>query len=48
MTSHIHPTALVSPHAMLDENVSVGPFTVIHDNAQVGSGTRSLLLKVCR
>ncbi|PIQ50433.1 MAG: N-acetyltransferase [Comamonadaceae bacterium CG12_big_fil_rev_8_21_14_0_65_59_15] len=40
MTSHIHPTALVSPHAMLDENVSVGPFTVIHDNAQVGSGSR--------
>lgn len=36
----IHPTALVSPQARLGENVSVGPFTVIHDNVQIGSGTR--------
>ncbi len=36
----IHPTALVSPQAKLGENVSVGPFTVIHDNVKVGSDTR--------
>lgn len=39
MTSLIHPTAIVSHHAKLGDNVAVGPFTVIHDNAQVGSGT---------
>jgi acetyltransferase-like isoleucine patch superfamily enzyme len=36
----IHPTAIISPHANLGENVTVGPFTVIHDNTQVGSGTK--------
>ena len=36
----IHPTALVSPQAKLGENVTVGPFTVIHDNVHVGSGSR--------
>ena len=40
MTCLIHPTALVSARAKLGENVTVGPFTVIHDNVQVGSGTR--------
>lgn len=36
----IHPSALVSPEAKLGVNVTVGPFTVIHDNVQLGSGTR--------
>lgn len=36
----IHPTALISPKAKLEKNVSVGPFTVIHDNVEVGSNTR--------
>jgi acetyltransferase-like isoleucine patch superfamily enzyme len=36
----IHPTAIVSPQAKLGKNVSVGPFTIIHGNAQVGSDTR--------
>jgi acetyltransferase-like isoleucine patch superfamily enzyme len=36
----IHPTAIVSSGAKLGENVSVGPFTVIHDNVHIGSGTR--------
>lgn len=35
----IHPTALVSPAARLDKTVSVGPFTIIHDNVEVGEGT---------
>ena len=36
----IHPTALVSSQAKLGENVTVGPFTVIHDHVHVGNGTR--------
>lgn len=35
----IHPTALVSKGAKLGNNVSVGPFTVIHDNVEIGSNT---------
>ena len=40
MNSLIHPTALVSPSAKLAANVIIGPFTVVHDNVHVGSGTR--------
>lgn len=36
----IHPTAIVSNHASLGENVEVGPFTVIHDNVVIGNGAR--------
>jgi acetyltransferase-like isoleucine patch superfamily enzyme len=32
----IHPTALISPKARLGRDVSVGPFTVIHDNVELG------------
>jgi acetyltransferase-like isoleucine patch superfamily enzyme len=35
----IHPTALISPKAQLGSSVSVGPFTVIHDDVIVGEGT---------
>jgi len=35
----IHPTALISPKARLGLNVSVGPFTVIHDEVIVGEGS---------
>lgn len=40
MSPVIHPTALVSPLAQLGENISVGPFTIIHAGTQIGSGTR--------
>lgn len=33
----IHPTAIVSPEAQLGEGVSVGPFTVVHGNVQIGA-----------
>lgn len=34
--TNIHPTALVSTSATLGKNVSVGPFTVVHDNVVIG------------
>lgn len=35
----IHNTAIVSPHAQIGQNVSIGPYTIVHDNVIVGSGT---------
>jgi len=36
---NIHPTAIVSPKANLDEGISVGPFSIIGDDVVVGAGT---------
>lgn len=35
----IHPTAIVSPGANLATDVEVGPYCVIEDRVQIGSGT---------
>lgn len=35
----IHPTALIDSKAKLGSNVSVGPYTIIHGNVEVGEGT---------
>ena len=35
--SDIHPSAIVSPKAILGEGVQVGPFCIIHDNVILGS-----------
>jgi acetyltransferase-like isoleucine patch superfamily enzyme len=32
----IHPTAIIGPKCELGINVSVGPYTIIHDNVQIG------------
>ena len=32
----IHPTAIVSPKARLGNGISIGPYTIIHDNVQIG------------
>ncbi|UUE10641.1 acetyltransferase [Dickeya zeae] len=40
MTQLIHPTAIISPNAIIGENVEVGPFTVIHDHVHIGNDTR--------
>lgn len=32
----IHPSAFISPKAKLGAGVSVGPFTIIHDNVEIG------------
>ncbi|MCF8215459.1 MAG: acyl-ACP--UDP-N-acetylglucosamine O-acyltransferase [Chlorobium sp.] len=39
MSSTIHPTALVSPEAVLGEDVSIGPYTVIEGDVSIGKGT---------
>lgn len=36
----IHSTAYVADGAMLGSDVEVGPFSVIHDGVQIGSGSR--------
>ncbi|MGM9479961.1 N-acetyltransferase [Roseateles sp. NT4] len=36
----IHPTALVSPKARLGSDVSIGPFTIVHDDVEIGDGSR--------
>lgn len=35
----IHATALVSPGAKLGAGVSVGAFTIVHDNVEIGDGS---------
>ncbi len=36
--AHIHPTALISPEAILAEDVVVGPFVIIEGRVRIGSG----------
>ena len=38
-TTSIHPTAVVSAGAWLDEDVMVGPYAVIGDGVKIGRGT---------
>lgn len=37
--TQIHPTALVSKKAKLGENISVGAFSIIHDDVEIGDNT---------
>ncbi len=37
---HIHPLAVVSPHAHLGAGVTVGPFCVVEEGAMLGDGCR--------
>ena len=36
---NIHPTAIVSPHANLEEGVEVGPYTIIGADVHIGKNT---------
>lgn len=38
--SNIHPSAVVSSKAELADDVTVGPFTVIEENVQIGAGSK--------
>lgn len=35
----IHPSAIVDPKAEIDENVTIGPYSIIRDNVRIGAGT---------
>ena len=37
--ANIHSTAIVSSSASLAEDVEVGPYSIVHANARIGSGT---------
>lgn len=39
MTAEIHPTAIVSPEARLDDGVSVGPYALVGPEVHLGRGT---------
>ena len=39
MTTHIHPTAIVSPQAELGEDVVVGPYSIVDENVTIGART---------
>ncbi len=38
--SLIHATAIVSVNARVEDNVEIGPFTIIEDDVNIGSGTK--------
>ena len=35
----IHPTAIISPKAQIESDVTIGPYAIIGDNVTIGSGT---------
>lgn len=36
----IHSTSIVSPIAVIGNNVSIGPYTIVHDDVIIGDGTK--------
>ena len=36
----IHPTAIISDSASIDDNVEIGPYTIVGDDVTIKSGTR--------
>lgn len=40
MSKKIHPTAIVSEKAILEEGVEIGPYTIIEDNVYIGKNTK--------
>ncbi|WP_022661837.1 acyl-ACP--UDP-N-acetylglucosamine O-acyltransferase [Paucidesulfovibrio longus] len=39
MSNTIHPSAIVSPKAVIGEGVVIGPYSVVEDNATIGDGS---------
>jgi len=40
MAKEIHPTAIISPNAEIEEDTYIGPFCIIHDQVHIKKGTR--------
>lgn len=40
MTVKIHPSAIISSLAIIEENVEIGPYTIVHDHVHLGVGTK--------
>ena len=40
MSDLIHPTAIVSDSASVDDSVEIGPYSIIGDEVEIGAGTR--------
>jgi UDP-N-acetylglucosamine acyltransferase len=40
MAQEIHPTAIIHAHANLGDEVSIGPFSIIGEGAQIKNGTK--------
>ena len=39
VSSRIHPTAVVSPDAVIGENVEIGPFAIVGEQCTIGDGS---------
>ncbi|MBM4310625.1 MAG: acyl-ACP--UDP-N-acetylglucosamine O-acyltransferase [Deltaproteobacteria bacterium] len=46
--NRIHPTALIAPGAYLADDVEVGPYAIIEDRVEIGSGTKVMAHAVVR
>ncbi len=46
MATHVHPTAVVHPSAVLSDHVEIGPFCLVGENVELGKHTR-LISQVC-
>ena len=40
MSSSIHPTAIISDSASIDDDVEIGPYTIVGDHVSIRGGTR--------
>jgi UDP-N-acetylglucosamine acyltransferase len=40
MTARIHPSSVISPQAVLGEDVDIGPFCVVEGDSRIGARTR--------
>jgi len=40
MENQIHPTAIISPHAEIEGETSIGPFCIINEGVRLGKGSK--------
>lgn len=38
--SNIHPTAIVDPKAQIADHVTIGPYSIIQSDIEIGKGTQ--------